>query len=109
MTAILSLAPFQQRQLWQRFRDQAHEALDALLDRLEAGMTQPGRGAPTLMEITDAVSQERAGLTSALVEAFVERRHGPLLTQQEAACPKCERRCRRGLRARARWKPSWGR
>lgn len=92
MTAILSLAPFQQRQLWQRFRDQAHEALDALLDRLEAGMTQPGRGAPTLMEITDAVSQERAGLTSALVEAFVERRHGPLLTQQEAACPKCERR-----------------
>ncbi len=43
------------------------------------------------MEITDAVSQERAGLTAALVEAFVERRHGPLLTQQEAACPKCER------------------
>lgn len=91
MTAILSLAPFQQRQLWERFRDRAHEALDALLDRLEAGMTQPGSCAPTLMEITDAVSQERAGLTAALVAAFVERRHGSLLTQQEAACPKCER------------------
>ena len=89
MTAILSLAPFQQRQLWERFRSRAHGALDALLDRLEAGMTQPGRGAPTLMEITDAVFQERAGLTAALVEAFVVRRHGPLLTQQEAACPKC--------------------
>lgn len=46
MTAILSLAPFQQRPLWERFRDRAHEALAALLDRLEAGMTQPGRGAP---------------------------------------------------------------
>ena len=46
------------------------------------------------MEITGALAEERAGLTSALVEAFVERRHGPLLTQQEAPCPKCERRLR---------------
>ena len=54
-------------------------------------MTQPGSSAPTLMEITDAVSQERSVLTTALVEAFVERRHGHFLAQEEAACPKCER------------------
>ena len=50
------------------------------------------------MGITDAVSRERAGLTVALVDASIERRHGPLLTQQEAACPK---RCERLLPARA--------
>ena len=38
-----------------------------------------------------AVSQERCGLTAALVEAFIERGHGPFLAQEEAACPKCER------------------
>ena len=38
-----------------------------------------------------AVSQERSGLTAALVEAFIERGHGPFLAQEEAACPKCER------------------
>ena len=43
------------------------------------------------MEITAAMSQERSGLTAALVEAFIERRHGQFLTQEEAACPKCER------------------
>ena len=54
-------------------------------------MTDSGARAPTLMEITGAVTQERAGLTSALVEAFVERRYGSFLVQQEAACPQCER------------------
>ena len=94
MTAILSLASFQERQQWEDFRRQAHEALDRCLDRCEARMTEPGSSAPTLMEITGALAEERAGLTSALVEAFVERRHGPLLTQQEAPCPRCERRLR---------------
>ena len=42
-------------------------------------MSEPGSSPPTLMEIT-----------AALVEAFVERRHGPFLAQEEAACPKCE-------------------
>ena len=54
-------------------------------------MTEHGSTPPTLMEITEAVSQERSGLTAVLVEAFIERRHGPLLAQEEAACPKCER------------------
>ena len=91
MTAILSLAPFQERHLWQRFRAQAHEALDRLLDGLETRMTDADARAPTLMEITGAISQERAGLTAAWVEAFVERRYGSFLVQQEAACPKWER------------------
>lgn len=94
MTAILSLASFQERQQWEGFRSRAHDALDRCLDRWEARMSEPGSSAPTLMEITKALSDERAGLTSALVEAFVERRHGPLLRQQEAPCPRCERRLR---------------
>ena len=92
MSAILSMAPYQERQLWDRFRSQAHEILDRWLDRVETHMmSEHGSGPPTLMEITEAVSQERSGLTAALVEAFVERRHRPLLAQEEAACPKCER------------------
>ena len=54
-------------------------------------MSERGSCPPTLMEITAAMSHERSGLTAALVEAFVERRHGPFLTQEEAACPTCER------------------
>ena len=91
MSAILSLEVFQERQSQDRFRSRAHEALDQWLDRVETQMSERGSCAPTLMEITEAVSQERCGLTAALVEAFIERRHGPFLTQEEAACPKCER------------------
>ena len=91
MSAILSLAPYQERQLWDRFRSQAHEILDRWLDRVETHMMSEHGSCPTLMEITEAVSQERSGLTAALVEAFIERRHRPLLAQEEAACPKCER------------------
>jgi hypothetical protein len=79
MSAIFSLAAFQERQLRDRFRSQAHEALDKWLDRVETQMSEPGSSPPTLLEIT-----------AALVEAFVERRHGPFLAQEEAACPKCE-------------------
>ena len=91
MSAILSLAAYQERQFRDRFRSRAHEALDEWLDRVETQMTERGSSPPTLMEITAAMSQERSGLTAALVEAFIERRHGPFLTQEEAACPKCER------------------
>ena len=91
MSAILSLEVFQERQCQERFRSRAHAALDRFQDRLETPMSEPGSCAPTLMEITEAVSQERCGFTAALVEAFIERRHGPFLAQEEAACPKCER------------------
>ena len=53
-------------------------------------MSARGSCPPTLLEITAAMSQERSGLTAALVEAFVERRHGHFLAQEEAACPKCK-------------------
>ena len=53
-------------------------------------MSERGSCPPTLLEITASMSQERSGLTAALVEAFVERRHGHFLAQEEAACPKCK-------------------
>ena len=90
MSAILSLEVFQERQSQDRFRSRAHEALDQWLDRVETQMSERGSCAPTLLEITASMSQERSGLTAALVEAFVERRHGHFLAQEEAACPKCK-------------------
>ena len=68
MTAILSLTPFQERQQWEGFRSRAHDALDRCLDRWEARMTEPGSSAPALMEITAALAEERAGLTSSTPE-----------------------------------------
>ena len=62
-TAVLSLEAFQERQLQDRFRARAHEALDELLNRLEAQMTEPGSSPPTLMDLTEAVSQERSVFT----------------------------------------------
>ena len=90
MSAILSLEVFQERQSQDRFRSRAHEALDQWLDRVETQMSERGSCPPTLLEITASMSQERSGLTAALVEAFVERRHGHFLAQEEAACPKCK-------------------
>lgn len=90
-TAVLSLAAHQERQLRERLRTRAHEALDEMLNRLEAQVTQPGTSPPTLMDLAAAVFQERCGLTGALVEALVEHRHGQYLVQEEATCPQCER------------------
>ena len=100
-TAILSLAAYQERRLGERFRARAHAALDEWLDRLEAQMTESGSAGPTLMDLTAAVLQERAGLTGGLVEAFIERRYGSYLVQEEAVCPGC-RRPLKGRPARAR-------
>jgi len=91
MSATVSLEAYQQRQLWDRFRTRAHEALDDLLNSLESDMPEPEFSPPTLMDLTQAVQEERSGFTSALVEAFVERRHGQYLVQEEAVCPQCDR------------------
>ena len=66
------------------FEAAAHEALDQWLDRVETQMSERGSCAPTLLEITAAMSQERSGLTAAFLEALVEafageRRHGHFL------------------------------
>lgn len=89
--SILSLEAFQERQLGDGFRTRAHEALDELLNQLESQMTDPAFSPPTLMDLTQAVQEHRSGFTAALVEAFVERRHGHYLVQAAAVCPVCER------------------
>ena len=90
-TAILSLAAHQACQLVKRFRTRAHEALDELLNRLEAQMTAPDAPPPTLTDLAAAVFQERSAFTGTLVAAMVEHRYGELLAQEETACPQCER------------------
>ena len=75
-TAILSLEAYEEQLLRDRFRTQAHEALDALLTRLELEMSESTSSPPRLMDLTQAVQEQRSGFTAALVQAFVERRHG---------------------------------
>ena len=90
-TAILSLEAYEEQRLRDRFRTRAHGALDDLLNRLELEMSEPTSSPPRLMDLTQAVQEQRSGFTAALVEAFVERRHGHYLVQEEAVCPRCER------------------
>ena len=57
-TAIRSLAVHQERQQGARFRRRAQEALDEMLNRLEAQRTEAGGSPPTLMDLTEAVFQK---------------------------------------------------
>ncbi|MFA6135603.1 MAG: ISKra4 family transposase [Phycisphaerae bacterium] len=43
------------------------------------------------MDLTAAIGRQRASLTGALAEAFIQRRYGEYLVQQEAVCPRCDR------------------
>lgn len=93
-TSVLSLAAYQDRQLREAFRTQAHAALDELLDRLEGRMDEESVLRPTLMDLTQVVLEERGGFTGALTQAFVESRYDAYLEQQQADCPKCQRTLR---------------
>ena len=90
-TAVLSLAVYEGRRLRSSFRQQAHAALDRLLDQLECRMKEQPELRPTLMDLTQVVLAERAGFTGALAQAFVERQYDAYLKQDWAACPQCQR------------------
>lgn len=91
-TTVLSLAAYKGRRLGASFREQAHAALDRMLDQLECRMEEHPAMRPTLMDLTQVVLEERAGFTGALAQAFVERQYDAYLTQEEADCPKCRRK-----------------
>ena len=91
-TAMLSLAAHQQRRQEDCFRVRAHEALEEWLNQLEGQMPELEGEPPRLMALTEAVLQGRSGLTGALVEGLIERRHGRYRVQAEAECPRCGRR-----------------
>lgn len=90
-TAVLPLAAYQDRQLREGFRKQAHASLDRLLHRLECQMEEQPALRPTLMDLTQVVLEERRAFTGALTQAFVERRYDAYLKQERADCPKCGR------------------
>ena len=68
-SAVLSLAAYQDRQLGESFREQTHAALDQLLDQLVVRMEEEPALRPTLMDLTQVVLQERAGLIEASVNS----------------------------------------
>ena len=109
MSAIFSLEVFQEGQARERFRARAHEALDRFLDGLETPMADSAARAPTLMKITEAVSQEGAGLTAALVEALVERPTDRFWCNKKRPALRVSASCGCGRRVGARWRRCWGR
>ncbi len=88
---VLSLEVHRDRRAWDAFRGQAHEDLDALLDRLEGSEMEAGSSKPSLYAMSKAVREARPEFTGALVAAYVERRYAELLHQDVASCPRCGR------------------
>lgn len=100
MTAsVISLEIFRDRQAEQSFRSRVHQYVDAFLDRpacavdtadrWEARMASQEASWPSLLRLTEAVRQERATLTGAMVGAYVEKGYGAYLHQEYAPCPVC--------------------
>lgn len=70
-------------------RAMAHEALDKMLDELEA----EGAGSPTLRDLSERLMVSRLDLLAACLETALKRRYAAELKQKEAPCP-----CGRTLR-----------
>ncbi len=90
MTAsIFSLQAYQEHQAEQQFRLLVHQQLDAFLDRWEERMDTSQSPLPSLWTLTEAVRQERATLTGAMIQAYVTKAYGHYLSQERASCPGC--------------------
>jgi len=87
--SVISLEAYRYHQTNQAFRSCVHQQLDTFLDRLEDRMAFPERPLPSLLELTEAVRQERAMLTGSVVQAYVEKAYGAYLQQDRASCPEC--------------------
>lgn len=98
---VLSLEAFREKRAEAGFRTEVHQGVDEVLDCLEARMSDWGSGLPRLHELTEAVRQERAGLSATIVKAYIERVYGNYLRQDRADCPQCGRSLKvRGSRGR---------
>ncbi len=73
---VLSLEAFWDKQAEADFRTQVHRAVDEMLDCLEVHLSDSGSPLPRLHELTEAVRQDRAGLTATIVKSSVERVDG---------------------------------
>lgn len=87
--SVISLEIFRDQQAEQTFRSRVHQYVDAFLDRWEARMSSQEVPSPSLLHLTQAVRQERATLTGAMVGAYVEKDYGAYLHQEYAPCPVC--------------------
>ncbi|MEW6749663.1 MAG: ISKra4 family transposase [Candidatus Latescibacterota bacterium] len=87
--SVVCLEAYREQRREAGFRAWAHEALDRMLDGLEVAMDPAEPCPPTLYALTQAVRQERAAFTGAVVEGYVQRHYAAYLEQGEAACPQC--------------------
>jgi len=87
--SVISLEAYRDQQSEQTFRSRVHQYTDAFVDRWEAKMDTEETSSPSLLHLTEAVRQERATLTGAMVQAYVEKVYGAYVHQEYAPCPVC--------------------
>lgn len=90
-SSVAFLDAYRDRHQDRIFRERAHQALDAFLDRLEDAMMAEDGALPTLWSVTETVRQERAELTASVVQAYLERRYRSYFQQEYAFCPGCNK------------------
>lgn len=90
MSAAVEIAILDARireELFERYRDMMHKAVDAFVDALAGDLLSDKP--MTLMEITQAISKAKPALLSAAVEEFIKSKHGDILSRQIEECPRC--------------------
>lgn len=76
-----------------KIRKVAHEQVDEWLDQLAPLLSQ--ERAPTIMEISNRMTETRTTLTAGILESINKEIHKHLLTQKQCSCPKCGKRLNR--------------
>ncbi|HBZ56162.1 MAG TPA: hypothetical protein DEO88_12220 [Syntrophobacteraceae bacterium] len=91
MGAACKVLPF--RDTVAEFRAMAHKALDDLIDNLEASFQE--QPAPTLMELSERLQENRAGFLAATMKATIERLFPDYVDQVSMECPVCSKMLQR--------------
>ncbi|HBD09402.1 MAG TPA: hypothetical protein DCZ69_14190, partial [Syntrophobacteraceae bacterium] len=91
MGAACKVLPF--RDTVAEFRAMAHKALDDLIDNLEASFQE--QPAPTLMELSERLQENRAGFLAATMKAAIERLFPDYVDQVSMERPVCSKMLQR--------------
>ena len=77
-------------ELFEKFRTMIHKAADKLVDALAEDLLSDKP--MTLAEITQAISGEIPKFSAAVLQEFIQGKHGEVLSQEYAECPHCSKK-----------------
>ena len=86
-----------QRELFERYRDMMHKAVDAFVEVLAGDLVSDKK--MTLMEITRAIAKAEPKFLTTAVEEFIRSKHGDILSLEQAQCPCCKKKVQRSVQA----------